>query len=582
MTTRRFIGIVSLIVLAVAIVIRNRSHEPESHCRFIPGDPGWPDKHDWDNLNRTVDGNLIATSPISSVCHYSSLLGSNDNVSSYDQEACDALRNVWFFPQTHLVSPSSAMSYQFSNNSCNPFSGPDASCTLGYYVAYTINATSTAHLQAAVQFVKRHNIRLVIRNTGHDYLGKSTGAHALAIWTRHLKSIELIERYQDSGYQGPAIKMGAGVEGLEAYNFAHSHRLMVVGGNCPNVGLAGGFTQGGGISILSSKFGLAADQVLAWEVVTASGDLVTATATENADLFWALRGGGGGTYGIVVSMTVKAFPDTSFSAAYMTLLNDGNNTDAIYSTIGTFLKSLPSLVDAGAWVVWIAAPFGFLIMPAMVSGLHQVELDSLLKPTKDRMDQLGLQYHYSSAEYPDFLSSYNSIPSTWNVSDYNMGGQLISRDLVEDDDSNEALVGAIRHISSQTLMSGVAFNVANAVASPDEVAANPYLRKTIFSAVIGTPINYTDWSENKAAQDKITYDLLPALRSLAPQGGVYLNEADFQAPDFKSTFYGDHYERLLAIKMKYDPDNIFYAKTAVGSDRWEQRPDGRLCYTANH
>ncbi|KAI1407440.1 FAD-binding domain-containing protein [Hypoxylon sp. FL1857] len=581
-TARRFIGAVSLIVLAVAVAFRNRGHETKAHCRLVPGDPDWPGQHDWDKLNRTVDGNLIATTPISSVCHYSSLLGDKGNASNYDQEACDALRDVWFFPQTHLSSPSSAMSYQFSNNSCNPFLAPDASCTLGHYVAYTVNATSTAHLQAAVQFVKRHNIRLVIRNTGHDYLGKSTGAHALAIWTHHLKSIELIEKYQDSGYQGSAIKMGAGVEALEAYNFASSHGLMVVGGNCPNVGLAGGFTQGGGISILSSKFGLAADQVLAWEVVTASGDLVTASATENTDLFWALRGGGGGTYGIVVSMTVKAFPDSFFSAAYMTLLNDGSNTDAIYSTIGTFLKSLPSLVDAGAWVVWVAAPFGFLVIPAMVSGLHQVELDSLFKPTRDKMDQLGLQYQYSSAEYPDFLSSYNQIPSTWNVSDYHMGGRLIPRDLVEDDDSNEALVGAIRHITSQTLMSGVAFNVANAVASPDEVAANPYFRKTIFSAVIGMPINYTDWGENKAAQDKITYDLLPALQALTPQGGVYLNEADFQAPDFKSTFYGGNYERLLAIKTKYDPESIFYAKTAVGSDHWEQRPDGRLCSTTSN
>ncbi|RYO96188.1 hypothetical protein DL765_011669 [Monosporascus sp. GIB2] len=353
-------------------------------------------------------------------------------------------------------------------------------------------------------------------------------------WTRHLKSLELIREYQDSEYLGPAIKVGAGIEGGEAYDFANAHGLMVVGGNCPNVGIAGGYTQGGGISILSSKYGLAADQVLSWEVITSSGALVTASPTENTDLFWALRGGGGST-----------------------------------------------LVDAGAWVVWVAAPFGFMITPAMVAGLRPAELDVLFETTLNKMDQLGLQYQYSSAEHPNFLSSYSHITSTstLNVSDYNMGSRLIPRELVEDDISIEALVGAIRYITSQTFMSGVAFNVANAVASPRHVSANPYLRKTIFNAAIGTPINYSDWTANKAMQDKITYDLLPVLQSITPNGGVYLNEADFQAPDFQTTFYGDHYKKLFAIKQKYDPDKIFYAKTAVGSDRWEQRLDGRLCTT---
>ncbi|KAI1383023.1 FAD-binding domain-containing protein [Hypoxylon trugodes] len=577
MTARLFVGFLSLIVLTTAIEIRHRDHEAQSYCRSIPGDADWPDPNAWDTLNRTVGGNLIATTPISSVCHHSSSLGTTGSISDYDKEACDTLRNNWFFPQTHLNSPSSAMAYQFSNNSCNPFSGPNDPCTLGYYVTYTINATTAAHLQAGILFAKQHNVRLVIRNTGHDYLGKSTGSHALAIWTHHLKSLELIEDYNTSGYQGPAIKMGAGVEGLEAYEFANARGFMVVGGNCPNVGIAGGYTQGGGVSILSSKFGLAADQVLEWEVITAAGKLVTASATENADLFWALSGGGGGTYAVVVSMTAKAHPDTFFSAAYLTLLNNGSNTDAIYSSMGTFFESLPSLVDAGAWVVWVASPAGFLIMPAMVSGLHQQELDSLLEPTKAVMDQLGLQYQYSSAEYKDFLSSYNSMTSTWNVSDYNVGGRLIPRDLVEN--NVDGLVKAVQYISSQTLMSGVSFNVANATGNN---AANPYFRKTISSVVIGTSVNYTDWPQNKVAQDKITNDLLPALQSLTPQGGVYLNEADFQDPGFKSTFYGGNYEKLLAIKTKYDPDDIFYAKTAVGSDRWEQRLDGRLCPTSNN
>ncbi|KAI0378466.1 hypothetical protein F5Y04DRAFT_290892 [Hypomontagnella monticulosa] len=163
------------------------------------------------------------------------------------------------------------------------------------------------------------------------------------------------------------------------------------------------------------------------------------------------------------------------------------------------------------------------------------------------------------------------------MSGYNTGGRLIPRELVEDDASTEALVGAIRSIASRAIMSGVAFNVSHAVSAPDEVAANPYFRKTIFSAVVGAPIDYTDWAANQATQNSMTLDLLPALNSITPNGGVYLNEAGYQAPDFARTFYGGHYKRLLAIKQKYDPDGILYAKTAVGSESWEQRLDGRLC-----
>jgi Berberine and berberine like len=68
-----------------------------------------------------------------------------------------------------------------------------------------------------------------------------------------------------------------------------------------------------------------------------------------------------------------------------------------------------------------------------------------------------------------------------------------------------------------------------------------------------------------------------ALRDIAPDSGVYLSEGDFNEPDFQTQFYGKNYEKLLQIKDKYDSDGIFYALTAVGSDRWVQKEDGRLC-----
>ncbi|KAI2627963.1 FAD-binding domain-containing protein [Hypomontagnella submonticulosa] len=575
MSSRRLIGLLSLVVLAAAIATQNPGNctPTAARCRSIPGDTSWPSQTDWDALNRTVSGKLIATVPIAAPCH-NTLFGQS-NLSQYSQSECDALRNVWYFPETHLPSSSSPMAYPFSNNSCNPWLRPDSPCTLGYHVAYAVNATSAADYQKAISFSKQHNVRLAVRNTGHDYLGKSTGAYALAIWTHYMKSMDVIESYQSTNYTGTALKLGAGVESIEAYTFANTHGLMLVGGNCPTVGIAGGYTQGGGHGPLASTYGLSADQVLEWEVVTGSGEVLVATPSQHSDLFWALCGGGGGTFGVVLSVTVKAFPDTFFSVAYLTILNNGTNADALYQGVGMFLQILPSLVDSKVYAVWVAAPFGFMLMPAIVPGLHSAELDSLLQPLLDGISQIGLEYQYSSAEHPTFLSSYNSLTSSWNVSDYNVGGRLIPRDLVETNPTG--LVDAIRYISSQTLMSGVSFNLRNSTSSPDQVSVNPYMRQSLFSITVGVPINYTDWPANQAAQNQITYDLLPKLAALTPNGGAYLNEGDFQQADFQTVFYGDHYDKLLQIKGIYDPEDIFYVKTGVGSDAWEQQLDGRLC-----
>lgn len=578
MSARHLLGLLTLVVLAAAVAVGNFKPRQDA-CLSIPGDASWPSPDIWEQLNRTVDGRLLATIPIAAVCHRT-LFGQSNRL--FDLAACDALRDVWNFPETHLPSSSSPMAYPFSNNSCNPYLDPDTPCTLGSHVVYSVNATQVSHLQAAVNFARTHNIRLVIRNTGHDYLGKSTGAHSLGVWTRHLKSMNLISDYKSTGYTGPAVRVAAGVEGIEAYTFAHAHGLVIVGGNCPNVGLAGGYIQGGGHGPFSSKYGLASDQIVEAEVITAAGDIVTATPdNEYSDLLWALRGGGGGTFALITSVTIKAYPDLPVSSASLAVMNDGTNADAIYASIGPFLqKTLPSLVDAGVFVLWVAGPFGFMISPAYAPGLTSAQLDSLLRPTLDTLKDAGLQYQYSSAESPTFLDRYNELQKTssWNVSDYNVAGRLVSRSVATQDTAK--LVEAIRYISSRTIMSGASYNLqrgGEAAGSDFNDAVNPYWREALFGVSVGTAIDYQDWPSTLAAQEEITYDLLPQLEKVTPHGAAYLNEADFQAKDFENLFYGKNYPRLLAIKRKYDPKGLFYATTAVGSEQWKEKPDGRLC-----
>lgn len=98
-----------------------------------------------------------------------------------------------------------------------------------------------------------------------------------------------------------------------------------------------------------------------------------------------------------------------------------------------------------------------------------------------------------------------------------------------------------------------------------------------------SPYSYTNDSRNVAYAELMTNDLIPILAKLTPNGGAYINEADFQQPDFQNVFYGTNYPALKAIKQKYDPHDLFYAITAVGSENWyeDQTHGGRLCRVPN-
>lgn len=540
-------------------------------CRCFPTDDCWPSPDTWDSFNVSIGGNLIANSPLAASCHVTSPTG-------YDAGQCTLIQQTWFFPETHLTSPSSPMAPLFMNNSCSPFSGPEAPCAIGNEPWFTVNATTGEHFQKTIQFATEANIRLVIRNTGHDYNGKSTGADGLALWTNHIKTREVLD-YDSELYTGKAFKFGAGLLTIEAYEFAESHGLLVVGANLPTVGIVGGYTQGGGHGPLASKFGLGADQVLEWEVVLASGEIVTATpfSQEHAGLYWALCGGGGGTFGAVLSVTVKGHQPMTLSTANLAFAAASNTTtamDTFYDGVDAFHGSLLSLSDAGAVAIWYVTQGQFSSPTIFGSGLDRKELDMLMSSALGKLDHLGIKYVYTSQQHASFVEGFLAQPPV-NVSNLNIGGRLIPRGLVE----NNTLLGAsVRKIASSpygAVFSGVSFNVS--MHHADSVAANPYWREAAFSAVIGIPFDYTNWDANLRLKNALTNEILPELERATPNGAVYLNEADFQQPDWQSAFYGSSWDRLSSVKAKYDPQGIFYALGAVGSERWSQQSDGRLC-----
>lgn len=107
-----------------------------------------------------------------------------------------------------------------------------ANCTHGGSPVYAVNVSNVGQIQLAVNFARNANLRLVIKNTGHCYLGKSNGAGALSIWTHNLKNIQFYQRLEIPGYTGPAIKVGAGVTVREVYAEADRNGVSALGGIC--------------------------------------------------------------------------------------------------------------------------------------------------------------------------------------------------------------------------------------------------------------------------------------------------------------------------------------------------------------
>ncbi|UKZ80017.1 hypothetical protein TrVFT333_007781 [Trichoderma virens FT-333] len=518
---------------------------PPPPCRYLPGDANWPNAAAWASLNSTVHGRLIATVPIG----------------------------------TPYTTSSSLMQPFFANQSCDPFTPESKKCVLGNYVSYAVNVTCDADVQAALAFATKYNIRVVVRNTGHDFFGRSTGAGALGIWTHNLKNIS-ISNYSSKNYTGPAMKVGAGVQGYEMLQAAHSNGYVAVSGECPTVGVAGGYTQGGGHSALSTSFGLGADQTLEFEVVTAAGNILTASPSQNSDLYWALSGGGSG-YGVVTSMTVKVHPGATIGGATVTIAAATTTQANFNKLVSGFHALLPAMIDKGAMVIYLVNNEIFMLNPVTVyNSTADYVQNTVLADFNALLSQLGITpvaSQYTELSYYDHYNTYMGPLPNGNlaVGDYNYGSRLIPRSVLEN--NNDAFQAVLQNLTAHGVLA-VGSSANYGVQPHGNNAVNPVWRTTTVHLQIGTPWNNTaPWSQMIADQKTITNEYVPQLTAVTPGSGAYMNEGDFQQPNWQQTFFGTNYNTLLSIKKKYDPNSLFYGLRLVGSEAWTVGNDGRMC-----
>lgn len=226
-------------------------------CKTAPGDFLWPVRKIWGLLNLLTGGAIIQNVPLASVCY--------DSWGNYDADECARVTEQWANVDLHIESPSDLMFPMWEGSTCIPpeiaANEPSGNCTLGGYPSYVVNATNVAQIQLAVNLARNLNLRLVVKNTGHDFNGRSAGAGALSIWMSSWKDVQFYENFRTSTYSGPALKIGAGLENKEFFAAADKYGVTGVGGLCTTVAAGGGFMAGGGHGPMSSSLGLGADQV---------------------------------------------------------------------------------------------------------------------------------------------------------------------------------------------------------------------------------------------------------------------------------------------------------------------------------
>ena len=170
-----------------------------------------------------------------------------------------------------------------------------------------LSVANAADVATAFSFAQDHGVRVAIRSGGHSYPGWSAGDGALVVDVRPLDEVSL---------SATTATVGAGASLVKVYDGLGTRGRGIAAGSCPTVGIAG-LTQGGGIGVLTRAHGLTCDSVTAMQVVLADGRVVTASAEEESDLFWALRGGGGGHLGAVTSFRFATFAAPTITRAYL-------------------------------------------------------------------------------------------------------------------------------------------------------------------------------------------------------------------------------------------------------------------------
>ena len=303
---------------------------------------------------------------------------------------------------------------------------------------------------------------------------------------------------------------------------------------------------------------------------------------QNQDLFWALRGGGGGTFGLVVSVTLQTFPEPPVTVQNQNV--SFPDTKSLYTFTEQYLKMLPTLADAGGSGYWFLDPLGiiqgagkptFIVIHYFFNKTDLAALAALFAPlyeftkTINGSESVNQTIPVPAARYV-FPRPGGSDNTGSNVV---LGTRLYSRANLESPNGAANLANVLYNITTYhpTIIEGHLTAGGKVAANADiDSALNPSWRLALGEVII--PLLWADSTPpamQKQMIETLTYEEMPQLEAVDPSMGAYTNEANAYEPEWQTVFWGTNYPRLLEVKNNWDPRGFFRCNRCVGSERWD-------------
>jgi FAD/FMN-containing dehydrogenase len=394
-------------------------------------------------------------------------------------------------------------------------------------------ARDSRDVQAVLRWADRHDVRVTARSGGHSYAGYSTLDAGVVVDLRRLRAISV-----DRG--GRRASIGAGAQMIEVVDALARHGGAVPGGSCPTVGF-GGLALGGGYGLASRAFGLTADNVTGLVVITPDGRLRRVDARHDPDLFWALRGGGGGNFGIVTRFEVRVHrvgAAAHFSAAFPSA---GAAVAAWEAWAPETDPRLTSVLQLGAGATAVGQYLG-----------SERRLAGLLGPLR----RAGASVTTGSASYAALQVRWGngrtSPRTTFSAKSHYVRGRLPGR--VRDALLAElARAGGVAGLRNGSLILDA---YGGALNRPRAGATAFVHRDERYS------IQYLAYHQDGGAASRAW--LRRMHRIVAPHAsGAYQNYLDPDLPGWRDAYYGRNLVRLERVRAEYDPDRRFRSPRAI-------------------
>ncbi|VWX57866.1 FAD-linked oxidoreductase family [Burkholderiales bacterium 8X] len=561
-------------------------------ARVRPGDAAWPAETEWQGLSRQVQGRLIRPESRLLAC-----------AGAPRSPACDRV-------------------FQGIQNPYLLGDDPALTQTLGWVdawtsmpSAYAVAARSTEDVRAAVDFARRHRLRLVVKGGGHSYQGTSNAADSLLVWTRGMNAIQLHDGFVPQGCDriaAPqrAVTIEAGALWGAAYDAVTTRGGgYVQGGGCMTVGVAG-LVQSGGFGSFSKRFGLAAASLLQAEVVTADGAVRTVNACREPELFWGLKGGGGGSMGVLTRLTLQVHPLPDEFGTVTCAVRARSDQD-FRRLLDLTLRFYAERLHNPHWGEQIRIRPGNTIRIEMLfQGLNRGEAQAVWQPFFQTITELPDAFEWTAAPFVMALPARTFwAPSTFKK----MAGFMKADDRPDAPEGNvfwagdQGQAGQVLHGYEScwlpaTLLAGgerqrlvdalfdgsrhggIALHVNKGLAGADpaarraarDTATHPAVLEAFALAISATegPAAYPGVPghepdvERGRQRARSTAAAMAGLRRLLPTPASYLAESNYFERDWQRAFWGDNHARLQAVKRRYDPDGLFFVHHGVGSEGW--------------